>query len=318
MTRLGIAFPLACAWLCLSSTMTANSGSISANARPAPSVNLDKSVSTLPAGVIELAEVGSFTEGIVLDAAGNAYFSHADQVTRLSPDGELALWWSGPRPNGHKILPDGRHVVCSTGAVVFLNADGKPAGEPIIECEGQPLRQPNDIALDPIQGGFYFTDPGGSRQDRQFGMLHYVSAEGVVSRVASGFDVPNGLVVDPVRKRLYLAETDSRRVLKFAITGPGQLSAREPWIALEAISEISAGRPDGLTLDRAGNLYVAMLGAGCIAVFDPDGERLQTIPTGYPATSNLAFADIEQSALLVTGSAGRRSDTGGLLRVPLR
>ena len=80
-----------------------------------------------------------------------------------------------PAPNGHKILEDGTHLVCDKGAVLHLDADGKRLADASSECDGKPLRNPNDLTIDP-KGGFYFTDPGGSSLKNPIGTVHYVDA----------------------------------------------------------------------------------------------------------------------------------------------
>ena len=66
------------------------------------------------------------TEGVVVDRSGNVYVSHADTISRVTPAGDVALWAKLPSPNGHKVLTDGRHLVCDRGGAVYLlDADGK-------------------------------------------------------------------------------------------------------------------------------------------------------------------------------------------------
>src|SRR5262249_44691569 len=131
---------------------------------------------------VKVVEVPSYCEGIVFDHDGNAYISHGDSITRVTPDGKASVWAkTGGAPNGHKILADGTHLVCDGSekyhAVLHLDADGKILGTASKECDGKPLRAPNDLTLDP-KGGFYFTDPGGSDDKKLIGTIHYVDAKG--------------------------------------------------------------------------------------------------------------------------------------------
>ena len=129
-----------------------------------------------------IAQLPRFGEGVVFDAEGQLYVSDpfANAVLRISEAGEPEVWAEVQMPNGHKVLPDGTHVVLEQGedggAVVHLNADGEVIRRLETDDEGRLLRFPNDITLDLENGGFYFTDPGpfmGGEDSRVF----YVDSE---------------------------------------------------------------------------------------------------------------------------------------------
>ena len=124
---------------------------------------------------VKLFEVDSYCEGVVFDYQGRGYISWKETVTRFELDGSNQEFAKTGAPNGHKILADGTHLICdaSQHAVVRLTADGKPLEPASKECEGKPLRGPNDLTLGPT-GGFYFTDPGESSIEKPIGTVHYV------------------------------------------------------------------------------------------------------------------------------------------------
>ena len=135
---------------------------------------------------IEFARSAEFSEGPVFDYDGNFFFTHGRFVTRVAPDGSSSVWTETTGANGHKVLPDGNHLLCVPGdrAVVLLDPSGRVIRPASTECDGVPLRVPNDLTLD-SRGGFYFTDPGGSRE-KPVGTVHYVDAAGTTSLVAGG------------------------------------------------------------------------------------------------------------------------------------
>lgn len=94
---------------------------------------------------VEIARLPSYTEGVVIDDAGDLYVSHADRISKITPRGEVSDWARTPSPNGHKIRADGKHLVCDReGAVYLISADGE------IERKLAALDYgANDIALDP-------------------------------------------------------------------------------------------------------------------------------------------------------------------------
>ena len=259
---------------------------------------------------VEVARTDEFSEGPVFDYDGNFFFTHGRFVTRIDTEGSSKIWIETAGANGHKVLPDGTHLLCVPGdrAVLRIDADGKVLGAASDQCDGKPLRAPNDLTLD-AHGGFYFTDPGGSRE-APIGTVHYVDAAGVTHLAAGGMRVPNGLVLSLDGKTLYVAETVPNRIVKFPIVEPGKLGELETFAQLPHRDGHQA-EPDGLAIDSDGNLYVAHLGTNSVKVLDPRGKLIREIPTLNYDTSNLVFGGPELNQLCVTGSVGRRSNTPG-------
>src|SRR5207244_9105736 len=111
--------------------------------------------------------------------------------------------------------------------VLLLDRKGNPIGQASANCDGQPLRAPNDLTLDTKNGGFYFTDPGGSDDKKPIGTVHYVDARGKTHLVAKGLEFPNGIVLRPDGKTLLVAESKENRVLAYEVTAPGAVGPRK-------------------------------------------------------------------------------------------
>ena len=257
-----------------------------------------------------LVETEEFSEGPVFDADGNLFFTHGRFVSKISPTGDLTRWLETEGANGHKILPDGTHVVCEPGAsrILHVAADGEIVGVASDSSDGEPLRAPNDITLSP-EGGYYFTDPGGSR-DAPIGTVHYVGLDGATHTVAGGMNVPNGLVLSPDKATLYVSETGRNRVVAFAVEAPGELGPLREFAGLPEGEGVQA-EPDGMAVDEAGNVYVAHLGMSAVQVLSPEGRWLRSLPAGNYDASNLVFGGPNLSELYMTGSVGSRRDTPG-------
>ena len=111
-----------------------------------------------PAAVspVQLAVVDHYCEGVVFDHDGNGYLSEGTTIHKFTLDGKIAPWARTGAPNGHKILADGTHLVCDAShhAVLRLSAAGEMLEPASRECQGKPLRGPNDLTLDGSEGGF--------------------------------------------------------------------------------------------------------------------------------------------------------------------
>lgn len=273
-----------------------------------------------PSEPIPVAQVGQFTEGIVIDHDGNLYVSHEDQISKVTPDGEVSAWGSTPSPNGHKILADGTHVICDReGAVYLLDADGN-----VIRTIAEIPTAANDVTLDTANGGLYFSSPYGSQEAPEVGKIYHVDTDGDVTIAATGLHYPNGIALRPDGQTLILGESFTNRILEFPVTAPGELGEPREFAVMpgaanfDPTDHLAGPLPDGMTFDTDGNLYVANYGFGVVRVFDTAGTLTRSIPTGAKFTSNVAFAGDEMNVIYTVGSTGpTQLSTGVLMRIEL-
>lgn len=279
-----------------------------------------------PEGKVKLAkvvEVPGYSEGIAFDSAGNAYISdvYNGTIYRVAANGQAYIWAKTGAPNGHKVLADGTHLVCdgSQHAVLHLDSNGKVIGKAASEYDGKPLRAPNDLTLDP-QGGFYFTDPGGSNKENPIGTVHYVDKAGKTHLVAQGLAFPNGIVLRPDGKSLLVGESNYNRILVYEVLAPGKVGAMKVFANLPTKEgEQIDNQPDGMCLDAEGNLYVAHYGMRQVQVLNKEGKLLRRYPGGNLTTSNVAFGGPRMDQLYITGALGdEMKSKGALFRLELK
>lgn len=290
-------------------------GCVIAQSADAQSLPSAESVKATP-----LFEVESYCEGVVFDHQGRGYISWKETVTQFELDGKHKEFAKTGAPNGHKILADATHLVCdaSQHAVVRLSADGKSLEPASKECDGKPLRGPNDLTLDP-NGGFYFTDPGDSSKEKPIGTVHYVDVSGKTHLVASGLAFPNGIVLTMDGKRLLVGESQFNRVLEYSVQSPGRVGAMRVFADLpkHASGKWEDNQPDGMCLDANGNLYVAHYGMQQVQVLDAQGKLIRSYPGGNRQTSNVAFGGPKHDQLFVTGSINADGKPGAVFRLDL-
>jgi len=271
---------------------------------------------------VKVADVPSFCEGVVIGPSGTIYISDVigGIVYTVGNDGTLTPWAKTGEPNGHKILPDGTHLVCdgSRHAVLHLGADGSFLGNSASVSDGRPLKSPNDLTLD-NHGGFYFTDPGDSWKETPTGTVHYVDSSGAVHTVLEGLAYPNGIVVRPDGGTLLLGESGNNRVLSFRVVAPGKLEGKDVFSDLPSPEEKNGeGLPDGMCLDKDGNLYIAHFGMGRIEVLDHSGKIIRRYQAGNQSVSNVALGGPNQEQVYITGALGDKDSTpGALFRIDL-
>lgn len=269
---------------------------------------------------VKLFEVPSYCEGVVFDHDGKGYISWDKTLTQFQLDGTHREFALTGAPNGHKVLSDGTHLVCdaSQHAVLHLDKQGKALPHASHECDGKPLRGPNDLTPDP-QGGFYFTDPGDSGKDKLIGTIHYVDAAGKTHLVASELAFPNGIVLTQDGKRLLVGESQFNRILEYPVIAPGKVGPMKVFANLpkNASDKWEDNQPDGMCLDAKGNLYVAHYGMGQVQVLDSSGKLLRSYAVGNKLTSNVAFGGPKHDQLFVTGAIHADGKPGAVFRLDL-
>ena len=134
------------------------------------------------------------------------------------------------------------------------------------------------------------TEPYGSDSSRPDGRVFYLPP-GVeqLELFVGGIAYPNGIVVSPNGKVVYVAEFAKNRII--AAPAIGQTGAQVPHVFYQFNGGFG---PDGLAVDSEGNLYVARLEAGMVSIIDPNGFSYGDIilPEGSgTGLSNIALYD---------------------------
>jgi gluconolactonase len=228
----------------------------------------------------------------------------AHNVVRLERTSARIVWHrDGCGPTGLARVPEGLLVACFDGRqVVTISLDGKTLATAENDETGQRLREPNDFALDG-KGGVYVSGTGPWEPRPIVGRIYYRSADRKLRTVASDLHSPNGLVLSPDGKLLYVAESFASRILLFDVAADGSLSGRREFLKLSEVLPTAGGRtytPDGLRIDRGGNLFVGFWDGACFAVIGPDGKLIKQVDLPAPHDPNLAITP-DGASVILTG-----------------
>jgi len=245
-----------------------------------------------------------FTEGPVWDRSGFLYVSDEEinKIFRVYPDGHKEELIALGDPDGNTYDRQLRLLGCASvlRAIIRIRPDGKYT---VLadRFEGNRFNSPNDVVVGP-DGAIYFTDPTldlpqGEKQEIPFQGVYRLDERGEVRLLTKELTQPNGLAFSPDSKRLYVDDSKQRniRVYDFSPDGTlknGRIFGDEP-------GDRGDGVPDGMKLDRDGNLFVT--GPKGIWVWDKQGHHIGTIvlPT-QPA--NLTWGDKDYRTLYITAA----------------
>jgi gluconolactonase len=243
-----------------------------------------------------------FTEGPAGDRMGNVFFSdvRGNKTYKIS-EGKLSVFRDpSNNSNGLMVNAQGELVACEMqGRVVAVSPDGKTV-RPLAETyQGKRFNAPNDLVID-RQGGVYFTDPHFlAPQPLPQGVpaVYYISPGLEVTRLIDNLQAPNGVILSPDEKTLYVIPSLQAEMMAYPVESPGKIGAGRVFCVLEQAAGKKNQGGDGLTVDTSGNLYItSALG---LQVFSPQGKPLGIISVPeQPA--NVTFAGPENRTLYVT------------------
>jgi gluconolactonase len=247
-------------------------------------------------GTVELVQGGfQFTEGPQWrDARGDLLFTDipANTIYRIV-QGQAATVHRSPSDNANGLALDGNGaVIAAEHGSRSVTRDGAPIASMF---EGKRLNSPNDVVVG-SDGTIYFTDPpyglGSTPSELGFMGVFRIAPDGALTAEVRGplTSRPNGIALSRDDGDLFVADTADGNVYQYLLQLGGAVGPRRVFAA-------TAGSPDGLAIDVAGNVFVAT-SAG-IEVFAPDGKRWGAI-TVPMQPSNCAFGDVDHRTLYIT------------------
>ena len=126
--------------------------------------------------------------------------------------------------------------------------------------------------------------------------LYRFAAGAAPHPVLDGIAMSNGLGWSPDNRVFYYVDTATRRLDAFAFDlAAGTLSGRRPLL------ELPRGQlPDGLAVDAAGRIWLAVWGGSCVLVVSPAGEIEAQVELPTPRVSSCAFGGPGLTTLFVT------------------
>ena len=280
-------------------------------------------------------------ECVLVTARGDIYTADwRGGVSHMSVDGAQNFYLAQSvdnetlKPNGIALLKDGSfllaHLGAEHGGVYRLHRDGRT--EPfLLHVDGAALPPTNFVAEDAM-GRFWITVSTrlaprslGYRKSCNDGFVVMVDKNGA-RIVADGLGYANECAVHPSGQWLYVNETFSRMLSRFAIRADSSLGPKE------VVCEFGAGTfPDGLAFDVEGHAWVVSIvsnrlirvapnGAQTVWLEDVDAKHLAWVEAAYqanemgrPHLDNVKSKTLKNISSLAFGGSDLRSGHLGCL-----
>src|SRR6201997_4899836 len=268
-------------------------------------------------GTLLFAEIPANNIDLWIPSKGASVFMHPSGYAGAEP-------FKGPEPgsNGMILDPDGRVSVAGHARRnVWRMESLDPKAQITIladSYQGRKLNSPNDLVYK-SDGSLYFTDPPyGLPTQSDNDPIKELQVSGVY-RIPKAFDQkpgtapvrdqlqllikdlprPNGIAFSPDEKYLYIADSGPRKLwMRYRVKSDGALTDAK--VFYDATSDTRLGGPDGIKVDREGNLYGS--GPGGIWIFSPEGKPLAVILIPERA-ANVNWGGADRKTLYITASS---------------
>lgn len=169
------------------------------------------------------------------------------------------------------------------------------------EYEGKPLKC-NDASTDPFGRflwgtNYYNRDPAGNFPR---GSLYAMDKDRSIRVIADGIGLANGIGFSPDKKTLYLTDTYAGEIYAYDYD-VRNCAASNKRVAVKVPKE--TGIPDGMTVDSEGYIWSAIMFAGLVIRYDPDGREERRLSLPATQVSSVMFGGKDLNELFVTTAA---------------
>ncbi len=215
----------------------------------------------------------------------------------LQGDWELVAEFDG-EPNGMKRMAGGDFLITDyRNGLTRLDAKTGTVTPFLERRNSERFRGVNDLPFDSV-GNLYFTDQGQTGMHDPTGRVYRLSPDGKLDVLLDNAPSPNGLVLSPDEKVLYVAMTRGNCVWRVPLQADGSVSK-----VGQFFTSYGPSGPDGLAMRADGFLLVANPGLGYVWVLNHRAEPVEVIRTPVGASlTNLCFGGPDGKTLLMTES----------------
>lgn len=263
---------------------------------------------------VDPGPLGTGLEGAAFDAKGNFYFVDTEAAPGAPKLMTLDLATRKPSTlytdntsmlNCIGVAPDGTMYLCDLrGKVDTLNRAAGTLTDVLDNLGGTPI-VPDDLAVAP-NGDVYLADYQGTPGDPP-GRIIKLSG-GAATLQLSGLSHPNGIVFTPDYSGLWIDQDLGNTLdhVAYQFRNPANLA---PTPIPHTASYLSLGAnayTDSLTVDGAGNVYLAVYGAGAVLEFNPQGIQIGKVsfPASAPNVTHVAIQPGTRRAFVTASGPG--------------
>ena len=245
--------------------------------------------------------VDAFLEGPVWHPSGCLYVTDIPygRIFKVDMQGnwELVIQYDG-EPNGMKLIAEDALLITDyRNGLVRLSLKEGTLSPVLARRNSESFRGVNDLTPD-SQGNLYFTDQGQSGLQDPTGRVYRLAPDGKLDLLLDNCPSPNGVVLSPDEKILYVAMTRGNAIWRCPLQADGSVSKVGQFFTSHGPSG-----PDGLAVNAEGDLLIANPGLGRVWRLNDLAEPVEILlsPAGR-STTNLCYGGEDMRTLFITES----------------
>jgi len=187
-----------------------------------------------------------------------------------------------------------------SGKITKRSVNGEILKTIVQKFNSKRFNAPNDLCMD-SKGQLYFTDPTWGKKTQPSNNVYFLNTKEEISIVDTFEDhKPNGIIISPNGKYLYVNDSESRTVYRYEIDSEtGKTSNRSNFATLDITNTEKPNDTgaDGMAIDTNGSLYIT---AGhTLQIINQEGKIINNI--AFPEkTTNCTFGGKKKDILFVT------------------
>ena len=214
---------------------------------------------------------------------------------------------------GFTIQSDGSLLLFRDRGNIVTWRDGREIATIVDSLPGEETQRFNDVIADPegrVFAGTLTTSSEWSEVEKQTGRMYRIERDGSWRVLFDGIGISNGMAFSPDLRTLYFIDSYDRTLSRFDYDrASGDLSNRRVLLQLGK----DDGCPDGMTVDANGDLWIALVFAGCVAHYTPDGKEKDRLALPTTFITSLTFGGNGFSRMFVVSGMGNDRENFGPL-----
>jgi len=119
-----------------------------------------------------------------------------------------------------------------------------------------------------------------------------------------GYEITNGPAFSSDGKKIYFTDTRKGEIYVSNLNEAGTLIEKKLFISIPA----NEGKPDGMTIDQEGCIWVAIFGGSCVNRYNQQGVKIDTIKMPVSCVTSCVFGGENLDILFITTSSHKLND----------
>ena len=115
-------------------------------------------------------------------------------------------------------------------------------------------------------------------------------------KIDEGYEVTNGPAFSNDYKKIYFTDTRQGKIYISDLNSDGTIKEKKLFISISS----NEGRPDGMTFDKEGFLWVAIFGGSCVNRYNKEGKLVDKIKLPTSCITSCIFGDDNLDTLFIT------------------